>query len=51
MSATAGAALVAAMFALPGVGVAYASDNGNTTGNFNIPIVSGNTVTAPVSVP
>ena len=27
------------------------SHNGNTTGNFNIPIVSGNTVTAPVSVP
>ena len=32
VSATAGAALVAAMFALPGAGVAYASDNGNTTG-------------------
>ena len=28
VSATAGAALVAAMFALPGAGVAYASDNG-----------------------
>lgn len=39
VSATAGAALVAAMFALPGAGVAHASDNGNTTGNFNIPIV------------
>jgi len=51
VSATAGAALVAAMFALPGAGVAYASDNGNTTGNGNISILSGNTVTAPVSVP
>ena len=51
VSATAGAALVAAMFALPGAGVAYASDNGNTTGNRNIPVGSGNTVTAPVSVP
>ena len=49
VSATAGPALVAAMFALPGAGVAHASDNGNTTGNFNIPVVSGNTVTAPVS--
>jgi LPXTG-motif cell wall-anchored protein len=36
VSATAGAALVAAMFALPGAGVAYASDNGNTTGNGNV---------------
>src|SRR5205823_368799 len=51
VSATAGAALVAAMFALPGAGVAYASDNGNTTGNGNISILSGNTVTAPVSAP
>jgi hypothetical protein len=51
VSATAGAALVAAMFALPGAGVAYASDNGNTTGNGNISILSGNSITAPVSVP
>ncbi len=51
VSATAGAALVAAMFALPGAGVAYASDNGNTTGNGNISILSGNSVTAPVSAP
>ena len=41
VSATAGAALVAAMFALPGAGVAYASDNGNTTGNGNISIRFG----------
>jgi hypothetical protein len=40
VSATAGTALVAAMFALPGAGVAHASDNGNTTGNFNIPVGS-----------
>jgi hypothetical protein len=51
VSATAGAALVAAMFALPGAGVAYASDNGNTTGNGNISILSGNTITAPISAP
>jgi hypothetical protein len=51
VSATAGAALVAAMFALPGAGVAYASDNGNTTGNGNISILSGNSVTAPISAP
>jgi len=51
VSATAGAALVAAMFALPGAGVAYASDNGNTTGNGNISILSGNSVTAPLSAP
>jgi hypothetical protein len=51
VSATAGAALVAAMFALPGAGVAYASGNGNTTGNRNISLGSGNTVTAPISAP
>jgi small secreted domain DUF320 len=51
VSATAGAALVAAMFALPGAGVAYASDNGNTTGNGNVSILSGNTITAPISAP
>ena len=51
VSATAGAALVAAMFALPGAGVAYASDNGNTTGNGNISILSGNSVTPPISAP
>src|SRR6266581_4160349 len=51
VSATAGAALVAAMFALPGAGVAYASDNGNTTGNGNISILSGNSITAPISAP
>jgi hypothetical protein len=39
------------MFALPGAGVAYASDNGNTTGNGNISILSGNSVTAPISAP
>jgi hypothetical protein len=50
VSATVGAALVAAMFALPGAGVAYASGNGNTTGNRNISLGSGNTVTAPVNV-
>ena len=32
-------------------GVGGHSHNGNVTGNYNIPIVSGNTVTAPVSVP
>jgi hypothetical protein len=51
VSATAGAALVAATFALPGAGVAYASDNGNTTGNGNISVLSGNTITAPISAP
>jgi ChpA-C len=51
VSATAGAALVAAMFALPGAGVAYASGNGNTTGNGNVSVLSGNTITAPISVP
>jgi hypothetical protein len=39
------------MFALPGAGVAHASDNGNTTGNRNISLGSGNTITAPISVP
>ena len=51
VSATAGPALVAAMFALPGAGVAHASDNGNTTGNGNVSILSGNSITAPISVP
>jgi len=51
VSATAGAALVAAMFALPGAGVTYASDNGNTTGNGNVSVLSGNSIKAPVSVP
>ena len=51
VSATAGAALVAAMFALPGAGVAHASDNGNTTGNGNVSVLSGNSITAPISVP
>ena len=41
VSATAGPALVAAMFALPGAGVAHASDNGNTTGNGNVPAMYG----------
>ena len=51
LSATAGPALVAAMFALPGAGVAHASDNGNTTGNGNVSVLSGNSITAPISVP
>ena len=51
VSAAAGTALVAATFALPGAGVAYASGNGNVTGNGNLSILSGNTVTAPVSAP
>ena len=51
VSATAGAALVAAMFALPGAGAAYASDNGNTTGSGNVSVLSGNSITAPISVP
>ena len=51
VSAAAGTALVAAMFALPGAGVAHASDNGNTTGNGNVSVLSGNSITAPVSVP
>lgn len=41
VSATAGPALVAAMFALPGAGVAHASDNGNTTGNGNVSVGAG----------
>src|SRR5260370_617514 len=51
MSAAAGTALVAATFALPGAGVAYASGNGNVTGNGNVSLRSGNTVNAPVSAP
>src|SRR5216683_4436862 len=55
MSAAAGTALVAATFALPGAGVAYASGNGNgngnVTGNGNISLLSGNTVNAPISAP
>jgi hypothetical protein len=39
------------MFALPGAGAAYASDNGNTTGNGNVSVLSGNSITAPISVP
>jgi hypothetical protein len=51
LSAAAGTALVAATFALPGAGVAYASGNGNITGNGNLSLLSGNTVTAPISAP
>jgi hypothetical protein len=51
VSATAGAAMIAATLALPTAGVAYASGNGNVTGNGNISILSGNSVTAPISVP
>ncbi len=51
VSAVAGTALVAAAFALPGAGVAYASGNGNITGNGNLSLLSGNTVNAPVSAP
>ena len=51
LSAAAGTALVAATFALPGAGVAYASGNGNITGNGNLSLLSGNTVNAPVSAP
>src|ERR1700730_9210885 len=51
VSATAGAALVPALFALPGASVAHASGNGNVTGNGNISLLSGNTVTAPISAP
>jgi hypothetical protein len=32
-------------------GVGGHSHNGNVTGNFNVPVGSGNTITAPVSVP
>jgi hypothetical protein len=39
------------MFTLHGAGVAYASDNGNKTGNGNVSVLSGNSITAPVSVP
>src|SRR5260370_499794 len=51
MSAAVGTALVAATFALPGAGVAYASGNGNVTGNGNVSLLSGNTVNAPISAP
>jgi small secreted domain DUF320 len=51
VSATAGAAMIAATLALPTAGVAYASGNGNVTGNGNISVLSGNTIDAPVSVP
>ena len=32
-------------------GVGDHSHNGNVTGNYNVPVVSGNTVNAPVSAP
>src|SRR6266702_656589 len=53
VSATAGAAMVAAMFALPGVGVAHASGggNGNTLGSGNGSLLSGNSVSPPISAP
>jgi hypothetical protein len=51
VSATAGAAMIAATLALPAAGVAYASGNGNVTGNGNVGLLSGNTITAPISVP
>ena len=51
VSATAATALVAATFALPGAGVAYASGNGNVTGSGNPSLLSGNTVTVPISAP
>jgi LPXTG-motif cell wall-anchored protein len=54
VSAAAGMALVAATFALPAAGVAYAAGNpgnGNTVGNGNLGVGSGNTITAPVSLP
>ena len=51
MSAAAGTALVAATFALPGAGVAYASGNGSVTGNGNVSLLSGNTVNVPISAP
>ena len=51
VSAAAGTALVAATLALPGAGVAYASGNGNITGNGNLSLLSGNTVNAPISAP
>jgi hypothetical protein len=45
--------MLVATFALPGAGVAYAAGpgNGNVTGNNNTSLGSGNTITAPVSVP
>ena len=51
VSATAGAAMIAATLVLPAAGVAYASGNGNVTGNGNVGLLSGNTITAPISVP
>ena len=51
VSAAAGAAMIAATLAMPAAGVAHASGNGNVTGNYNIPVLSGNTITAPISVP
>jgi hypothetical protein len=49
--ATAGAAMVAATLALPAAGVAYASGNGNVTGDGNVSVLSGNTIDAPISLP
>ncbi len=53
VSATAGAAMIAATLALPGAGVAYASESGGVTGNGNASLLSGNSAAsaAPASSP
>src|SRR5712664_3923796 len=51
VSATAGAAMIAATFALPGAGVAYASANGDVAGDGNASLLSGNSVSVPISAP
>ena len=51
VSATAGAAILAATFALPGAGVAYASANGDVAGDGNLSLLSGNSVSVPISAP
>jgi hypothetical protein len=51
VSATAGAAMIAATFALPGADVAYASASGDVTGNGNASLLSGNSVSVPVTAP
>ncbi len=51
VSATAGAAMIAATLALPGAGVAYASESGGVTGNGNASLLSGNSVSVPISAP
>lgn len=51
VSATAGAAMIAATLVLPTAGVAYASGHGHVTSNGNASGLSGDTIDAPASLP